>query len=223
MRLKEFDLVRGGGYVCQCALNAGALSKRDRSAASEQRDKLSELLQTNSSSALEQLVLELADERWSDKVFVSQKLAQQQQHQQHFNRSTDKSARRLHKWQLQQQQPAPAPISLSHFLLGGQLDADAHLAWFVDGGDAKLGAAEWPAQSCQCNDTDTAMGSVNATRPLCAIRVFDAETVSGLMIVSGAAWFRPLVVSLQSFCMLVTLALIGLLFRVRKSRVSSST
>lgn len=49
-----------------------------------------------------------------------------------------------------------------------------------------------------------------------------AGQTSADAVISGFTWLRPLVLALQTACTLTTLCLIGILFRLRKSRVSSN-
>lgn len=59
------------------------------------------------------------------------------------------------------------------------------------------------------------------SQQLSAAAMLETATTCGELPSGSRNWSRPLVLALQSSCVIIALALIGILFRCRKSRVSS--
>lgn len=164
---------------------------------------------TNESSsslyALDQLVLEPPDGWLADKQLVARKLLG----------SAAEPAR-----------PPDDDASNSrqqYFTLGARLEADAVLDWFAREHQSPAPTQDqreyppstgWPLEACRlCSaahlEPATGGGSPSASTD-CADQPATGST----------KWIRPLVLSLHVACMLITFGLVGVLFRVRKSRVS---
>lgn len=150
------------------------------------------------------------DERLGDRDFVGQQLAEQAATSAGSSQVPPEAPNEGEE----DEEAASAgggPEAGAHFALGAQLDADASLAWFAD-----EPAAGWPRQVCRLCAAPRArpegVGGGSHSRTNCSEFGAGAELAAG--------WLRPLVASLQALCALATLALIGILLRVRKSRVS---
>lgn len=206
--------VRSGAYVCQCPAG-GSVSPEERLATEKWRDQLAEqvnLASLTTNSSFERLALEL-DEQLGDKLYVADQLRLQQK-QKHYQQHRLKRP----NWQTSKQ----------YFALGSQLDSDAALDWFTGG------HTSWPHQICRlckrtrlANNTDRSINSSNINNKNSndndkqAVNVPEVGTFcTSEFQQPNTSWIRPLVLALQSICVLITLALIAILFRVRKSRVS---
>lgn len=208
------EQVRSGAYVCQCPAG-GSVSPEERLATEKWRDQLAEQVNSasslNSNSTFERLALEL-DEQLGDKLYVANQLRLQQKQKYYQQNGIIK------KLDLQ--------TSKQYFALGSQLDSDAALDWFTGG------RASWPNQICRlCKRPIRIHGGGNTTTTNQSSINLEAAASSNNVLESGAfctsefqlpntGWIRPFVLGLQSICVLITLALIAILLRVRKSRVS---
>jgi len=215
VRLEQLEEVRAGAYACQCAA-AGPSARLERRATDEHRARLTDLLLAklaNTTLSPDQLGLQL-EGRLADRSFVAAELLRQRQRQ-----------RRRH-------QPAGRqPRAPQYFALGAQFDSDAALEWLS--GHSSSGADSWPRQLCRACDQpaptplglasqedhvelNAASNNNNSSQEIPSITTCDERQLWS----PNWRWLRPLVLALQLFCVLLTLALIGLIFRVRKSRVS---
>lgn len=216
VRLPDFQGVRPGAYVCQCPAGARP-SPTDRRASDERRERLVEQLMTRASAnatfAFDQLTLLTNDdddaEQLANRAHVLDRL-QQQQHSHHARPPVHHP-------------PGGAGVQQPHWLsLGAQLETDANLEWFSRG-LAQLESDGWPSQGCQvCQQHqrtgNSPAGSNNNSTP---VEDHYHDTCVEFRPFTGSQlnWIRPLVAAVQSLCLLVTLILIGILLRIRKSRV----
>lgn len=126
-----------------------------------------------------------------------------------------------------------ADIRQPYFVLGSQLESDAALGWLATG---QVAAQVWPQQTCQlCQAEAEAEAEAGAGAGKSApAPPTDCPTsnASGLAE-SSARWranygsaaeaplgrLRPLVLAAQSVCLVITLCLICVILRIRKSRL----
>jgi len=76
-----------------------------------------------------------------------------------------------------------------------------------------------PDEELQCDEELQTAGGQPEGRPLGSPPLGQRRGRDGHQL---ASWTRPIVLGLQSSCILLTLALIGIILRIRKSRVSSN-
>lgn len=221
------DQVRGGAYVCQCP-PGGSVAVEQRQATELYRDKLAglavDMAANSTSSALEQLALELDDQLGDRNLVASSLLSQQQRHQ--FSRD------------MVPNQTSGGNLVGRYFALGAQLDSDAALDWLTDSIHRNEKPPIWPDQICRlCRPVSTkrpetigldelsssdnqSTASQQHQYPHEEFSVSSSFTCYDFRSTSAFDWIRPLVVTLQSICLLITLLLVAILLRIRKSRVS---
>lgn len=184
----------------------------------------------NKNSTFERLALEL-DEQLGDKLYVANQLRSQQKQKYHHQQQQRQGRLKRPDWQTSKQ----------YFALGSQLDSDAALDWFTGGRES------WPQQICRlCKRMHHGNNSSNNNSSSSAIsnqsinlaseggldggnEKYNGKQVNALEVGTfcssefeqpNTRWIRPLVLVIQSICVLITLALVAILLRVRKSRVS---
>lgn len=205
------------------------MSLEERSNTDKWRDSLANQLNSqNASQSLERLALEL-DEQLGDKLYVANQLRLQQQHTQ------------------QRQLAYRGQTNKQFFALGAQLDSDAALEWFTGAHWSASSEPSYssppPTQVCRLckrtrgtnqstmkeirenNDNEPIMNNSNENGVDVELAEQNKREKAGLFCTSdfqqpNTRWIRPLVLVLQSICVLITMILIAILLRVRKSRVS---
>lgn len=120
----------------------------------------------------------------------------------------------------------------AYFALGAQLEADAMLDAMLDSTADEAGQAQvsvsWPRQTCSLC-VDEHLSAATPPAPVGAPGEPQCDEAGGSAASLGANgggaderasnWIRPLILCLQLSCILSTFALIGIILRIRKSRV----
>lgn len=235
--MADFELVRSGAYVCQCP-NGGAVLNSEKRLVSKYREAVSEQLilnqLVNASLSLDQLALDSLDERLGDKRLIGEQLARQQLQWASSNASGPEERAKHDSRQAGQ------------FALGAQLEADIALEWFAQSNASTFEATKWPAQVCRLcrphqsrqptgnQSVDLSVATTSASLALdpsiqqaspteegADDEIFYCEDFRSSGENPLARLVRPTVMTLQATCALLTLVLLAILLRIRKSRVST--
>lgn len=195
----------------------------EKKLASVYREQISEQIiknqLTNSTLTLDQLSLDTLDKKLSDKRIIASQLMRQRQR---FNQSA---------------------FGSQHLALGAQLEADLALEWFAwpNQVNSLPERSGWPSQVCRlCSRSrpkDSSVGAKQASSSLSLDPTLQSsepdegadqsddiycEQFKSFPGNSFAYFIRPFVMTVQLLCASLTLALLIILLRVRKSRVSSN-
>lgn len=103
-------------------------------------------------------------------------------------------------------------MQLEQFILGSQLESEAALEW-ISGRPFDIGQRA-SCQFCASNLSNAACKSAPSYLSHHYNSNQQQTTTQSL-----ATWFRPLILVLQISCLLISLLLIGVILRIRKSRL----